>query len=314
MLSNQNHSKQPIIFIIGATAVGKSDVALKLAQKIHGEIISCDSMQIYKEINIASNKPDAADLKKVKHHLVGTISVTEEFDVAQFNKSVGACIQKIHNDGGIPIVVGGSGMYIQILLDGIFEGAPKNDELREQLRFQAKQYGNEYLYDKLKKIDHEAALKIHTNDLKRLIRALEVATIEKKPISQLKKNRAGLWGEYDIKIFVLNRNRAELYQKINERVDHMIARGLVDEIQALKDLPLSQTARYAIGIKEILSYLNGERELKTAVELMKQNTRRFAKQQLTWFRPDARFQWINIEGHTTLNGIGEKIKDQINYE
>jgi len=306
--------KKSIVFIIGPTAVGKSDVALHLAQQMSGEIISCDSMQIYRQINIASNKPSAADLKKIKHHCIDIISVDQEFNVAQFNTMVAEYITKIHAKGCTPIVVGGSGMYVQILLDGIFEGAPKDDNLRRELKFQAEQYGNEYLYDKLEIVDPQAAAKIHANDLKRLIRALEVSLSEQKLFSELKQKRIGLWGQYDIQIFVLNRNRAQLYQRINERVDHMIRQGLVDEIKKLKAMKLSLTAQGAIGIKEILNYLNEACSLQKSVELMKQNTRRFAKQQLTWFRRDKRFQWIDIEDGVAVEEIVEKIKNLIGRE
>jgi tRNA dimethylallyltransferase len=196
-----------IIFIVGPTAVGKSDVAFFLSKKIQGEIISCDSMQIYKEINIASNKPSEDVTNNLPHHLINIISVEEEFDVARYNQLALAAIKEIHDRGHVPVVVGGSGMYMQVLLDGIFEGGVKNEALRKDLKEQARQYGNQFLYDRLKEENLQAAKKIHPNDVRRVIRALEISRQEKMPICELQQKREGLWGKYDIRLIALNRDR-----------------------------------------------------------------------------------------------------------
>ncbi|MBU0468999.1 MAG: tRNA (adenosine(37)-N6)-dimethylallyltransferase MiaA [Candidatus Omnitrophica bacterium] len=292
-----------IIFVVGPTAVGKSEVALLLAKKINGEIVSCDSMQIYKEINIASNKPSEQEMKDIAHHLVDIVSVEDEFDVSRFNDLAVSAIKDIHNRGLVPIVVGGSGLYMQILLDGIFEGAPKNQELRGDLIAIAKQKGNESLYGLLQEKDPIAAEKIHQNDLRRIVRVLEVCMMENRRHSELKEERKGLWGNHDISIYCLNCDREMLYDRINKRTDKMFDAGLVDEIRKIECLKLSKTARGLIGIKEVLSYLSCECDLEGAKDLIKQNTRRFAKRQLTWFRRESRARWIKADEYYSINDV-----------
>jgi len=197
-------SLKKIIFIVGPTAVGKSEVAFALAQSIQGEIISCDSMQVYKEINIASNKPSKAELKEIPHHLMNIVSVEEEFDVAQFNQRTLKAIDQIFENHHVPIVVGGSGLYMSILLDGLFQGAKANPQLRKQLQTQADEHGLESLYQQLQELDPKAAEKIHPHNLKRMIRALEVCLSEGEIFSERQKKRQGLWGQYDITLIALN--------------------------------------------------------------------------------------------------------------
>ncbi len=304
-------NSKEIIFIVGPTAVGKSDVAFFIAQNIQGEIISCDSMQIYKEINIASNKPPKDMIEAVPHHLIDILSVEEEFDVARYNQTALAAIKEIHDRGRVPVIVGGSGMYMQVLLDGIFEGGVKNEALRKDLKEQARQYGNQYLYDQLKEEDPQAVEKIHPNDVRRVIRALEICRQEKIPISELQKKREGLWGKYDIKPFALNRDRPELYAKIDKRVERMVEEGLVEEVKKLNKVKWSLTAKKIIGVQEMLGFLKNEYDLAKAVEMMKQNTRRLAKRQLTWFRKEERLQWIVMEESDTPEGIAETIMRDI---
>ncbi len=288
-------NSKKIVFIVGPTAVGKSDVGLCLCAKIPGEIVSCDSMQIYREINIASNKPSREVLKKVPHHLIDILSVRDEFDVARYNELALAAIADIHRRGRIPIVVGGSGMYMQVLLDGIFQGGVKNESLRKDLKGQAHQYGNQFIYDKLKEEDPEAAQKIHPNDTRRIVRALEICLTERIPISELQKQRRGLWGAYDIRVFGLNCDREQLYERINRRVEQMFEKGLVEEIEKVREAPWSLTAKKIIGVQEVMGFLNKEYDLAQAKERMKLNTRRLAKRQLTWFRKEKRIQWIEVD-------------------
>jgi len=288
-------TQQKIIFLIGPTAVGKSDVAYPLADKINGEIISCDSMQIYKEIQIASNKPSKEVLVKYPHHCIDIVSVEEEFDVAKYNIQARQVIDEVINKKRVPLVVGGSGLYFQVLLDGIFDGAPLNPELREKLWSEAETQGGDVLYRRLEEIDLESAKKIHPNNIKKVIRALEVYHLNQKPKSEIQKKRQGLWGEYDISICGLNRDREKIYDSINCRVDEMIALGLIDEIKSLQSKKLSLTAQSLIGVKEILGFLKEEYSLDRAIELMKQNTRHFAKRQLTWFRREDRIQWFDMD-------------------
>ena len=286
----------PIIFIVGPTAVGKTEAGILLAQKLKGEIISCDAMQVYKEITIASAKPTTNELAKVRHHGLNLVSVTEDFNVAQYRKEAVGAIEDILTRGRQPIVVGGSGMYMSVLLDGIFESPASHEALRGQLQDQLKLQGAQALYERLKGLDPQAALKIHANDTKRIVRALEVFLSTSQPISKLQRQRQGLWGQYPIKIYALNRPRAELYQKVEARIDQMFKDGLAEEVKELSKLTLSSTAKTLIGIPEVHGYLQGQYDLGRAEYLMKLNTRRYVKRQLTWFRRDKRLEWVDVEG------------------
>ncbi|MCB9771423.1 MAG: tRNA (adenosine(37)-N6)-dimethylallyltransferase MiaA [Candidatus Omnitrophica bacterium] len=302
-----------IIFIVGPTAVGKTDVALKLAGEIPSEIISCDSMQVYRDVSIASSKPSLSEQKKVPHHLLDVVSVEEKFDVAVFNRMARKEIEVIFARKRCPIVVGGSGMYMQILLDGIFDAGGKNVALRNKLEERAQTEGPAVLYKELQKVDHAAAAKIHANDARRIVRALEVFYTIQKPISQLRENRSGLWGHYPVTVFGLNRERDELYRRINLRVEQMFSDGLLKEVKAISGRQLSETACRIIGVKEVLSYLAGECDLNAAKELMKMNTRRFAKRQLTWFRRDKRINWLMIGPKDTVELIVKKILKKLEF-
>ena len=301
-----------IIFIVGPTAVGKSDVALTLAQKLKGEIVSCDAMQVYKEISVATSKPSRAMFGKVPHHLVDIQSVEDEFDVARFNEQALKAILAIMKQGKVPIVTGGSGMYMQVLLDGIFPGGGKDPQVRARLEEEAEDKGNEALYAKLKKIDPATALKIHPSDRRRMIRALEVYETTRQPISVAQKSREGLWGKYAIRIFALNRERSELYTRINRRVEEMLDAGLVDEIKKLKKYKLSLTASRIIGVKEIDGYLQGEYDIERAKYLIQLNTRHLAKRQMTWFRKDKRLEWIMIGEDDSPKMVAGKISEALN--
>jgi tRNA dimethylallyltransferase len=303
-----------IIFIVGPTGVGKSAVAIELASILNTEIISCDAMQVYKEATIANDKPSPEDLKRVVHHCVDCVSVTEEFDVVQYRKKAIAAMEDIWQRSKIPLVVGGSGMYMAILLDGIFESAGQDPLIRKQLEEDAKVQGSLKLHARLKKVDPEAAAKISPNDERRIVRALEIYQTTRKPIAQVQKDRKGLWGKHDIKVFVLNRERAELYERVNARVDEMFRRGLVDEIRALKNLKLSRTAQGLIGLPEVGDHLDGKAGLDETKEAMKMNTRHYVKRQLTWFRKDKRLNWITIKPHETVADIAQKIAKEIPHE
>ena len=297
-----------IIFIIGPTAVGKTDIALNIASQIPSEIVSCDSMQVYREISIASSKPSLAQRNKVPHHVLDVISIAEKFDVAAFNIMATSAIESILAKKKYPLVVGGSGMYVQILLDGIFEGGEQDPVLRKKLE----SMGAEALYKKLKKVDPDAAEKIHSNDVRRLVRALEVYETTNEPISQLQKQRSGLWGKYEIIIIGLNREREELYKMINQRAEGMFGKGLIKEVKAISDSKMSLTAQRIIGVGEVLAYLRGESTLEEAKELMKMNTRRLAKRQLTWFRKDKRITWLMLKAGDSAQEVSKKILKEIN--
>ena len=310
-MSENNIENKKIIFIVGPTAAGKTDVAFSLAQKISGEIISCDSMQIYKQISIASSKPHEEMRDTVPHHLFDIISVEEDFDVGVFNKLALEAIGSIIGGGKVPIIVGGSGMYMQILLDGIFEVNEVDQDIRESLEKRAVEEGNGIIYDELKRVDPEAAAKIHPNDVRRIIRALEVFIATNKPISEFRKDREGLWNKCDVKIFALNRDRKELYSGIEQRVEEMFKGGLVEEIRNLSGLNISRTAGVIIGVPEVLGYLKGEYDIDRAKYLMKLNTRHFAKRQLTWFRKEKRIKWIMVQKNDSVEDVVETIMENL---
>ena len=303
-----NPLKDPAtILIVGPTAVGKSEVGLALAMRLGGEIVCCDAMQVYREIGIASDKPSAAARQQVFHHVVDVISVTEDFNAARFRELAAAAITDIRGRGKTPLVIGGSGMYMAVLLDGIFEGVGVDEALRDELTQELNAEGAAALHERLKGLDPEAAAKIHPNDPQRIIRALEVVRLTGKTISSLQPKREGLWGKMPIKIFALDRPREELYRRAEARVDAMFDQGLVEEIRKVATLPLSLTAQKIIGIPEVMGYLKGQHDLERAKYLMKLNTRHYIKRQLTWFRRDKRITWINITSGQTVAEIIDSI-------
>ena len=283
-----------LFFIVGPTGVGKSEISLSLAQKLNAEIISCDAMQVYQEIEIANDKPSQKARTQVIHHLVDIISVVEDFNVARFRQLALKAITDIQSRGKTPLIVGGSGMYMSVLLDGIFEGTSLKEEVREGLKNELLKVGPIVLHERLKSLDPKAALKIHPHDPQRIIRALEVAMSTGESITSLQSKRDGLWGKMPIKIIALNRSREELYTRVETRIDDMFTKGIVDEIKHISSLPLSITAQKIIGVPEIMGFLKGEYDLDRAQYLMKLHTRHYVKRQLTWFRRDKRLTWIDI--------------------
>lgn len=298
--------KNKIIFLTGPTAIGKTDIAFELAKKINAEIISCDSMQVYKGMNIITSKPPATLRKKIKHHLVDLIAATKEYNVSKYRRDAISKIKEILNRRKTPLFVGGTGLYMSILIDGIFKIRPSG-KIRMKLYKQAKKLGNIYLYNKLKNIDPQSASKIHPNDTKRLVRALEVFESTGKPISYLQKQRKGLADKYDVRIFCLNMPRGKLYNRINSRVEEMFKKGLEAEVKKLLKKKLSKTAKYAIGINELRGYIDGEYDLDEANRLIKRNTRAYAKRQLTWFRKDKRIHWLDIKDRESPISVAKRI-------
>ncbi|HOX54334.1 MAG: tRNA (adenosine(37)-N6)-dimethylallyltransferase MiaA [Candidatus Omnitrophica bacterium] len=303
--------KKKIIFLVGPTAVGKSKIALELAKIINGEIISCDSMQVYKELNIISDKIPKSIRKRIPHHLVDIVSIEDNYNVSDFSKQALKAIEKIHAKGKMPLIVGGSGLYMKVMLDGVFEEGKSDIKIRRRLYSLAKKYGNNYLFKRLERIDPEAAGKIHPHDLRRIVRALEVYETTNKPISQMQKQACGIAKDYDIKLFGLNINRDKLYDNINRRVDEMFEKGLVGEIKRALKKKLSLTAAKIIGIREIRDFLNSRYTEERARELIKRNTRHYAKRQLTWFRKEKRIRWIEISGKKPVS-VARKIKSCLN--
>lgn len=286
--------KNRIIFLVGPTAAGKTEIAVHLAKKLNAEVISCDSMQIYKDMDIITSKPTKKLIKKIPHHLIDILKPSEEYSVCRYRKEAIKKIGEITKRGKVPLFVGGTGLYMSILIDGIFKTKANDSGLRKRLYSLGLKKGSDYLHNKLKEVDPEAAAKIHPNDTKRIVRALEVFKTTGKPISMLKKQRKGLGSEYNIEIFGLNMNRGTLYRRIDNRVDEMFKRGLVPEVKELLKNGLSRTARFAIGIKELQGYFNALYDLEEAKRLIKRNTRRYAKRQHTWFKKDKRIHWVTV--------------------
>jgi len=296
-----------IVFLVGPTAIGKTEIAIILAKKLNARIISCDSMQIYKGMDIITAKPSFNLRKRIPHYLIDIVSPTQDFNVSRYRKKALVFIEKILKNKNIPLFVGGTGLYVSCVIDGIFEMGVRNVRTLRQLYKEAEDRGPEYLYGQLKKIDPAAAEKIHPHDTKRIIRALEVFRITGKPISFLQKQRKPLTALYDIKIFGLDTERKKLYHRIDSRVDEMFERGLLDEVRRLLKLKLSKTASFAIGIKELKGYFEGTYDLEEAKRIIKRNSRQYAKRQLTWFRKDKRIHWINIGGKEKPKEIADKI-------
>jgi len=282
-----------IIFLVGPTAVGKTKTSLYLAKAINGEIISCDSMQIYRSMDIGTQKPTPSQLKKIIHHMIDVVSPLHKFSVAEFRDRALKAISAIHAKDKIPIFVGGTALYMKALVDGLFPSPRADRPLRKKLGNEEKIHGSGFLYKKLLRVDKDTARLLHPNDTRRIVRALEVYTQTKVPMSKLKKKTKGLKGSYNIKIFCLNRNRDKLYENINKRVDKMFRDGLVSECRQLKKKRLSMTAKKALGYREVFDYIDGNIKLRDAKEQIKKNTRNFAKRQLSWFRNDKRIEWID---------------------
>ena len=295
--------KRTVVSIVGPTAIGKTALALKLARKIGAEIISCDSMQVYKGMDILSQSPKNTETKKIRYHLVRFLSPAKEYSAGSFSKCAASLIDDIIRRKKFPIVVGGTGLYVKSLVDGLFP-APKADlKFREDMYDYASRCGNKRLHKKLEKIDPTSASTIHPNNVRRVVRALEICHSTGRTMTELKSGTRGIADKYRIKIFGLKAPREEVYSNVNARVDKMFASGVVNEVKKLSRKPLSKTAKAALGFKEIVGYLNNEYSLDEAKELMKRNTRRFAKRQLTWFRADKRIRWIKDGGKINWNAL-----------
>ena len=287
---------QKLIILTGPTAVGKTKLSIELAKRIGGEIISADSMQVYKYMNIGTDKISPDKMEGVPHHLVDFMEPTEDFNVFMFQKLVKEVISDISSRGKVPVIVGGTGFYIQaVLYDIDFTETDEDDSYRHELELKAQTEGTHALFEELKTVDPESAKIIHENNSKRVIRALEYYKKTGKPISQHNKEQHERKSPYDFRYFVLTDDRKTLYSRIDQRVDKMMEEGLLEEVKELSGLgiPKTATSMQSLGYREIISYLEGEYDLDRAVYLIKQNTRHFAKRQLTWFRRERDVIWID---------------------
>ena len=287
--------KKAVLFLVGPTAVGKSALAVRLAKKINAQIISCDSMQIYKHMDILSAKPTDELRRQVKHFMIDIISPREDFNVALYRKKALGLIKKIHNSGKVPLFVGGSGLYMSAVVDGVFEDVAENKLIRKRLYDEARKKGNKFLHNRLTRVDSDSAAKIHPNDLKRIVRALEVYQVTGTAMSKLKLRRRGIIDDYDVKIFGLFLERRELYKISDMRVEEMFKKNVLDEARKLLKMRLGRTASKAIGIKELKNYLEGKYDINEAMRLLKRNTRHYAKRQFAWFKRDKRIIWVDAK-------------------
>lgn len=286
--------------IVGPTAVGKTDVAVELVSDIGGEIISADSMAVYVGMDIGTAKPTASQRRRARFHLVDVVDPAKPFSVGEYQRLASEAIEDVLERNPPAVVVGGSGLYVRAAVDGLDLAIPgRNDELRAKLAEEARRLGNARLHERLRQVDPVSAERIHPNNLKRVIRAIEIYELAGVPASKLFERDAGRARRYpDARWFGLTMNRGALYERIDKRVDEMIAAGLIDEVTGLleRGIDPSMPSMQGLGYKEIAAYLRGDYGRDEAISLLKLNTRRFAKRQYTWFRADARVRWIDVTG------------------
>lgn len=290
--------KIPLVILTGPTAVGKTNLSIQLAKKMNMEIISADSMQIYKFMDVGSAKVTEDEMNGVKHYLIDEVTPDYSFSVSEFQERANDYINQIVKKGKLPLVTGGTGLYLNSLIYNMdFAKSDADNELREMLRVELEENGIDYMYEKLKSLDEEAANRIHKNNTKRVIRAIEVCMSGKK-MSDF-SNDLKLNEKYEPIIIVLNRDREHLYRRINKRVDIMISQGLEDEVKTLLNMGYSSdlVSMQGIGYKEIIKYLNNEYTYEEAIEIIKRYSRRYAKRQLTWFRRYENAKWFDLDNY-----------------
>lgn len=301
---------EPVIVIAGPTASGKTKLSIELAKKIGGSIVSADSMQIYRYMDIGTAKPDVKEMSGIRHYMLDEVDPDENFSVARYRECALSYISEIVNEGKRPIVTGGTGLYINSLIYNInFSETICDEDLREALRNEAQEKGNRSIYEKLFRIDPEAASRIHENDTKRIIRAIEVYEHTKKTISEHVKESRQEPPPYKYIIFGLDWDREKLYARIEKRIDKMLGDGLVDEVRRLADMGYDKggTAMQGIGYKEVLDYLKGNRTLEETEYILKRDTRRYAKRQMTWFRRIEGINWLKADENSDFGALSEKI-------
>jgi tRNA dimethylallyltransferase len=300
--------EREVIVITGPTASGKTSLSIQVAEALNTEIISADSRQIYKLLDIGTAKPSPQELARVKHHFISILDPSENYNVSKFRRDALNICETLWNRGKTPVITGGSGLYIKALIDGLSDTPDPDPEIRQQLLRERIEFGNDYLYEKLKKIDPVIAGRLLPQNWKRVIRALEVFYITGIPISDIhqEKTDVNLLKAYQ---YGINWDRQLLYERINRRTEEMISNGLTAEVKSLLDAGYSPepNALNTVGYKEIIRYIMGEYTLEKAVDLIKRNTRRYAKRQMTWFRKDNRIEWKSVERNEDLVIFAKKI-------
>ncbi len=301
-----------VVVIAGPTGIGKTELAMKLAEHIPVEIISADSRQIYRYMDIGTAKPTPEMRRTVVHHFIDILRPDQEYSAGQFGKDARTTVEEIARRRKFPLVVGGSGLYIRALLEGFFQEDVKDKDVREQLMKRLQQEGEQRLYEELLRVDPAAAAKTHPNNPRRVIRALEVYYAAGKPLSYLQASRKDP-APFPYRFLVLNMPRVQLYRRINERVEKMFELGLVEEVRTILKMGYKPklNALNSVGYKEVIAYLNKEINLFECKELIKQNTRRFAKRQLTWFRGQPNVQWVELESPTDLHSMANRLINEL---
>ncbi len=297
------------LFLVGPTAAGKTAVAIELARRLDAEIVSADSMQVYRGMDLGTAKPSAAERAAVPHRLIDVVEINERFDVARYVVLAHAAIAEIQRRGKTPLIVGGSGLYLRALTEGLTETPDADPSLRAELEAM----GRERVLEELHRLDPEAATRIGPHNFRRLIRALEICRLTGRKSSDLRRD----WDRSHLPLMHgLERDRADLYARCDARVEAMFRAGLVDEVRSLlpRGLADNTTARQALGYKEVIAHLRGEATLEETIALVKTRTRQFAKRQLTWFRHQARVEWIHIAAHEDTKTVVEHLVNRLRSE
>lgn len=289
-----NTDKPKLFVVLGPTAVGKSDLGIDIAEKLGGEIINADSLQVYKYLNIGTAKTAPSELQRVKHHLIDIVCPDEDFNAGMFRSAAASRIQELHESGKNIILLGGTYLYVKVLLSGLIEGLPANPEIRENIKTLRLTLGLPYVYERLRVLDPEAASKIHPNDYVRTERALEVNYLTGQKMSELQAVHSFQNQDYEYEKIGISLDRELLKERIEKRVDKMLDEGLVKEVKGLREMGYAPELKpmQSIGYKEINQYLDGVIDLDKAVELIKRDTKRFAKRQMTWLRKDDEISWF----------------------
>ena len=306
--------KKNIVVIAGPTASGKTAVGIEIAKRLNGEIISADSMQIYKYMNIGSAKPARSEMQDIPHHMIDVVYPDEEFSVALFRKMAGKLVDEIISRKHIPIIVGGTGLYISSLIYPYdFTNSAEDTEYREELTAIAVEKGNEFVHNMLINIDPESFNRIHPNNLRRVIRALEVYKNTGKTISDYQQESRSREMEFNTAFIGLTMDRGLLYNRINLRVDKMFEAGLIEEVKKLKEMGYSKnmTSMQGIGYKEIFDYFDNKCTIEETKDIIKQSSRRYAKRQLTWFRRDEKIYWVEVDRFESFDEIIHNITNYI---
>ena len=300
-----------LLAIVGPTASGKTALSILLAEKMQGEIISADSRQIYRSLDIGTAKPAPEELKRFTHQFINILDPDQYYNAADYGQQARAKIDELLKQNKQPILVGGSGLYVRAVIEGFFEGPGKNSEIREQLEHEARTLGSEILFERLKKIDPISSAKMDATKMRRVIRALEVYYTTGKSISDLHSTQE-IKTPFETVQFACEWDRKALYHRIERRVDGMLENGLIDEVRGLLEKGYSRgvNALNTVGYKEVIDFIDGKITKEEMIRFIKQNTRRFAKRQLTWFRADKRIKWIPVNDDTDWNEIAENIEKE----